>query len=120
MSPRTSWQSVVLPAPEGADTTIRVPRRLISSIDRSFDVLRLLAELLERRLGRDHGLGDLEVVRLGSDGVHLPVHLLDQEVERAADGAALGEEPRDLLQMRAESGQLLADVDPLRPDRHLR
>src|SRR5689334_4927753 len=94
---RTSWQSVVLPAPEGAETTTSVPRRLMSCITPgSFDVLHLLAHLLERGLGRDHGLGDLQVVRLGADGVHLAVDLLDQEIQRAAHRLVTGEEDAEL------------------------
>src|SRR3989442_10375799 len=87
---------------------------------RLFKVLRLFAHFLDDPLGGERRLGKLEVVRLRGDRVDLAVQLLDQEVQRPADGATLVEEQRQLLEMRGEPGQLLAHVGLLRPDRHLR
>ena len=49
----------------------------------SFYVLHLLPQFLDLGLGRHHRLGDGNVLGLGGDGVDLPVHLLDDEVQLA-------------------------------------
>src|SRR6267142_3368642 len=86
---------------------------------RLFKVLRLFAHFFDDPLGGERRLGELEIVRLRGDGVDLAVQLLDQEVERAADGAATVEQQRELLEMRAEPRQLFPDVGLLGPDRDL-
>src|SRR5437867_4630270 len=74
--------SVVLPAPDGADTMNSKPARP-EPVEGLFDILDLLAHLLELRLRRDDELRDPEAVGLGAHRVHLAVHLLQQEVELA-------------------------------------
>src|SRR5882762_2773333 len=76
--------SVVLPVPDGADTMKSSPRLAGETGARLFDILHLLAHLLELRLRVDDQLGHAEAVGLGADRVHLAVHLLQQEIELAA------------------------------------
>src|SRR3954468_8877585 len=85
---------VVLPVREGADTMNSSPR-LAGCAGASwplFDILDLLAHLLELRLRVDDQLGDAQAVGLRSNRVDLAVHLLQQEIELApARFGALGE-----------------------------
>src|SRR5207249_3881702 len=82
-------------------------------------ILHLFAHLLDQALRRERRLADLEVVGLRGDRVDLAVQLLDQEVERPADGPAAAQHLRELLEVRAEPDELLTHVGLLRPDRHL-
>src|SRR5947207_12880814 len=66
--------SVVLPAPEGADTMNSRPRPLLGILD-------LLAHLLELRFGGDDELGNAQAVSFRAHRVDLAVHLLEQEIE---------------------------------------
>ena len=50
--------------------------------------------------------------RLRAERVGLAQQLLDQELEALADLAALVEQARDLVEVRAQARQLLGDVDP--------
>ena len=61
--------------------------------------------------------GHLERGRLRAERVGLAQQLLDQEVEPLADLAALGEQALDLVEVRAQPGQLLGDVDADREGR---
>src|SRR2546429_5015987 len=98
--------SVVLPAPDGAETTNSRPRLTggASPTGRarsaptgrwgasSFDILYLLAHLLELRLRRDNQLGHAQAVGLRAHGVDLAVHFLQQKIELAtARLGAVGE-----------------------------
>src|SRR5262245_4501515 len=84
--------SVVLPAPEGEESTSSSPRRAIAGAPGppargwgvSLNVLHLLAHLVDHRLelqARPRGLG---IGRLGAQRIGLAVELLGQEVEAAA------------------------------------
>src|SRR6266508_1600576 len=102
---RSRWASVVLPAPEGADRMRSSP-----GARSSFDILHLLAQPLDLRLRRHHDRGDLGALRLRADGVHLAVHLLDEEVELAPGRlGALEQRPR-LGEVAPQAGDLLGDV----------
>ena len=61
-----------------------MPRRAISA-SRSFQILHLLAELLDHGLQLQPDVGQLDVVRLGAQRIGLAVELLRQEIELAAD-----------------------------------
>src|SRR5205814_3713736 len=83
--------SVVLPVPEGAETMKSRPRPRAESrgLPRAesrglFNVLHLLAHLLELRLRVDDQFRDAETVGLRADRVHLAVHLLQEEIELPA------------------------------------
>src|SRR6478736_9335712 len=77
----------------------------------SLDVLDLLAQLLDRDLHVDRDRCHLDRGRLGAERVRLAQQLLDQELEALADLATLGEEARDLVEVRAQPRQFLRDVD---------
>src|SRR5215470_12432210 len=98
MTSRASRQSVVLPAPDGADTTNSVPRRPRRAPRRLLKILYLLTDLLEHALRRQRRLAHLEVVGLRSHGIDLAVQLLDQEIQRRADGPAFVQQQRELGQ----------------------
>src|SRR5215471_18160514 len=70
--------TVVLPVPDGAEMTMSRPRAGL------LDILHLLAEPLEFRLGRDDGLRRAQAVDLGSDGVDFAVHFLQQKIQLPA------------------------------------
>src|SRR5689334_416798 len=108
---------VVLPAPEGAETMNRRPRRRPgASVTRaaggsdSLDTLDLLAHLLELRLGGDDQLRDAQAVGLRPHRVDLAVHLLQQEIELAAAGLGAVGEGDPVRDMPAEPGDFLTDV----------
>src|SRR5438105_1357705 len=127
MTRRASRQSVVLPAPEGADTTKSVPRRPRRAPPRLLKILYLLADLLHPALGRTsrdelveraaERLGQQRPRRGGLDRFRvLQAHdagLLEQpgEVRRAVEAELHGERAgaRDVL---ARQGGV--DLDPLR------
>src|SRR3981081_2322910 len=89
--------NVVLPAPEGEDSTSRSPLRAIASLCRPrgcpaiplLQVLDLLAELLDQALELEPDIGQLHVARLGAQRVGLAVELLGEKIELAADRAAV-------------------------------
>ena len=58
-------------------------------------------------------VGDLRVLALGAGGVHLAVHLLDEEVHLAAGGLGRGDQRAELLEVGGEPGHLLGDVGAL-------
>ena len=82
--------SVVLPAPEGEDSTSIRPRRAMRRVMSlaSFDVLHLLAQLVDHGLQLEADRGQRAVVGLGAERVGLAVEFLRQEVEPAADRRA--------------------------------
>src|SRR5439155_9130367 len=75
------------------------------------DVLYLLAQLLDRDLHVDRDRGHLDRGRLGAERVGLAQQLLDDELEALADLAALFQQARDLVEVRAQAGQRFSDVD---------
>src|SRR5437870_1708051 len=83
---------------------------------RLFKILSLLAHLLDDPLGGERGLTELEVVRLRRDRVDLAIQLLDQEVQCPTGRAALVEEHRELLEVRAEPRHFFAHVGLVGPD----
>ena len=84
------------------------------------DVLDLLADLFQLRLDLHDGAGLLKIVALRADGVGLAVHLLQQEVELAADGPAACKQAVELGQMAAQTDGLLIDGDAVGKDGGLR
>src|SRR5580698_5037436 len=93
--------SVVLPAPDGEDSTSISPRRLIS-----LDILRLLAELVDHGLERQPRAGKRDVGGFRAQRVGFAVELLRQEIELAADRVAGREKRARLLHMRAQPVEL--------------
>src|SRR4051794_22894641 len=86
-------ERVVLPAPDGEDSTSISPRRWILS----FDILGLFAELVDNRLKGETGARQCNVGRLGTQGIGLPVELLGQEIQLAPHALALGDQGARVL-----------------------
>src|SRR5207249_10614431 len=84
----------------------------------SFDVLHLLADLLELRLHSDDLLGHHRVADLRPDGVDLAVHLLQQEIQAPPYRLSLSEERPELVQMAVQAGQLLAPIAAIGNEPH--
>jgi len=83
------------------------------------DVGDLLADPLQLGLQLHHLGGDAGVLRLGADGVDLPVDLLDEELQ-AAPGWGVGTDQRtELVEVAGEPRQLLRHVHALGEERHL-
>src|SRR5687767_15954779 len=98
---------VVLPVPDGAETMNSRPRRAAPPL---LDILDLLPHLLEFGLGVDDQLRNAEAVGLRADGVDLPVHLLEQEIELPAAWLWPVGQRRPVREVAAESGDFLRDV----------
>src|SRR5580704_5199421 len=76
----------------------------------SFEVLHLLAELLDRRLQGKADAGQLDIGRFRAQRVGLAVQFLAQEIELPADRLAALEQVADLREMGAQPVELLADI----------
>src|SRR4029450_1659634 len=81
-SRRTRATTVVLPAPEGAETTITTGAR-------SLNVLHLLAEALDLGLEPDQVANRVRGLGLAADRVRLAHQLLREELERLARWGAV-------------------------------
>src|SRR4029077_16720169 len=87
---KSSRDRVVLPAPDGEERTSIKPRRLMSALILwvhcacLFDILGLLAELVDRRLQREAYARQRYVGRLGTERVRLAIEVLGQEIESAS------------------------------------
>src|SRR5450631_1422064 len=125
---RSAFTRLVLPAPEGATTTKRLPRIWTStgdSIVRSngvpaaillerahlFYVLDLLAHLLDEHLQLHRDARHVVRDRLRSEGVRLAIELLAEEVQALAARAALLEDAADFRDVGDQPRELLVDVD---------
>src|SRR5262245_51841384 len=108
--------SVVLPAPDGEDSTNIRPRRSTPSNPwlpaaiASLQILYLFAELLDDVLHLEPGIGELDIVRLGAAGIDLAVEFLGEEIEPPPDRSALAENVARLRDMGCDAVKLLADV----------
>src|SRR6476646_6458810 len=92
---RSASQSVVLPAPEGAERTNWIPVR----VNCLFKVLDLLADFFPFRFAGNDVLGNSGVVRLRAEGVQLPENFLGNKLKRAADRFVLAEVMGELRQV---------------------
>src|SRR5438445_6283333 len=95
---------VVLPAPDGEESTRSRPRRVISMgialSCRSLNVLYPLAQLLDRRLEREPGARQLDIRRFRAQRVGLAMEFLAQEIEAPSDGDALAQQILRRREMR--------------------
>src|SRR5438270_12235419 len=98
---RRASQSVVLPAPDGAETTNRIPVRLNCLLK----VEDLLADFFQLRFAGNHMLGDAGVVRFGAKGIQLTKNFLGNELEGAADRLVLTQVMSELGEVALEPGQ---------------
>src|SRR2546428_11907676 len=77
---------------------------------RSFDVLNLLAHLLDQQLELEARVGEVLRNRLRAERVGLAVELLHQEVQALADHSSRPDHAVHLLEVRSQAVQLLGDV----------
>src|SRR4051812_15941304 len=92
---RRALSSVLFPAPEGAETTNRMPSRrncrgftpamLCPLSAKLLNILNLFADLLHLRFARDHQLRDLHVVRLRPECVEFATDLLAHKLQRPSN-----------------------------------
>src|SRR5215475_11512692 len=75
-----------------------------------FQILHLLAKLLDHRLELKPDVGKRHVVRLGAERIGFAVELLRQEVEPSPDRFAVGDQALGLRDMRGQAIELLANV----------
>src|SRR5690606_6063549 len=85
-------------------------RALPSPAFHLFDVLYLLAHLFQFRLHLHDENRQFRLGGLGSDRVDFPVQFLDQKVQLASDRIGGFQHVGELVQMAADSRQLLVDV----------
>src|SRR5262245_56870546 len=104
----------VLPAPDGAATTNSSPRRPGTAVASSalmsiasFDVLNLLAHLLDRDLHVHRGARGVHVLRLGGERIGFAVQRLHQKIQAASSGLRGVEHARHLIQVCCEPIELL-------------
>src|SRR5206468_530255 len=105
MDATSSLQSEVLPVPEGADTTNKIPCRR-----RLFDILNLLANLLKFGLHGKDLLRDGEIADLRPDGRHLAIDFLQQKIQTSADRLRPPKKIPELSQMAFQAGHFLAHI----------
>src|SRR6478752_8091693 len=98
--------SVVLPAPEGATTTKRLPEFFAL-----LNVLDLFAHLFDEDLQLHRDARDLVRDGFRSQGVRLAVELLAEEVEPLAASTSLVEHTAIFRDVRDEARKLLVHVD---------
>src|SRR5471032_3299507 len=125
---RSALTRLVFPAPDGATTTKRLPRIWTltgDSIVRSngvpvaillerahlFDVLHLLAHLLDEDLQLHRDARHVVRDRLRAERVRLAIELLAEEIEALAAGASLVEDAAEFRDVRHQPRELLVDVD---------
>src|SRR5260370_12046198 len=122
-------ESVVFPAPDGEESTSIRPRRRTSRYPLSlslvtlrptlFDVLDLLAQLLDRDLEIEPDPRQLDIAGFGTEGIGLAIELLAEEVELAADGATGRDQGTAGFHMSAEPIELLAHIGARSHERDL-
>src|SRR6478735_12542574 len=78
---------------------------------RSFDVLDLLADLVDQHLQLDRGARGARIDGLRAEGVGLAVEFLQQEVEPAPDRLFLPEHTTQFGDVTVEAVELLVDVE---------
>src|SRR3982751_1091577 len=104
--------SVVLPPPDGAAITNRLPTGtdVGCPVPPSLKVLHLLAHLLDQHLDLERCLRELRIDRLRAEGVRLAMQLLHEEVEPLPCRAACRKHPSHFADMRCKARDLLRHV----------
>src|ERR1700719_5421335 len=78
---RSASTRVVFPAPDGAESTKRIPLR----VNRLLKVLNLLADFFEFGFTSDDALGDAGIICFCTQRVQFAKNFLGDELERATD-----------------------------------
>ena len=105
-----------------AETMLPKPM-LISFIHASlsvlFNVLDLLPYFFDFRFDIDHNPGERHILRLGANGIGLPVDFLNQEIQLASDRLVAVQHLFELVEMAAQADGLLRHGDLIREQRRL-
>src|SRR5437870_31358 len=114
---RTRSIKVPLPPPDGELTTISIPCGAVMAAVfascvcvSSFNILHLFAKFLNLSLNGQGGIFDGDFGGFRQNRVSLPIEFLEQEIQSLANFALFFKSGAELLEMAAQSNQLLADV----------
>src|SRR5476651_2018407 len=84
---KSLWASVVLPAPDGEDSTNNSPRRATVALAAFlFNVLNLFAHLVDHGFEVQANSGQARIIGLGTQCIGFAVKLLGQKVKLATHG----------------------------------
>src|SRR5690606_16311422 len=103
---RRAEHKVVLPAPDGAERTKRMPVRWKVL----FNVGQLFADSIKIGFGLNHKPGNFRIARFGSGRVPFASHFLGDEFERAPHRFLPFQGFPELDEVTLETGQFLGDV----------
>src|SRR2546430_17736128 len=103
---RSASTSVVFPAPDGAESTKRIPLR----VNRLLKVLNLFADFFQLGFANHDPLGDGGVVRFGAESVQFAKDFLGDELERSADRFVPPKMMRELSEMTFHASQFFGNV----------
>src|ERR1700745_3702335 len=103
---RSVSTSVVFPAPEGAESTKRIPLRL----NRLLKVLDLLADFFQLGFAQDNPLRDGGVVRFCAERVQFAKNFLSDELERSPNWLVSPEMMCELSKVTFDPGQLFGNI----------
>ena len=104
---RKRLDRVDFPAPEGEERIMRRPRLLVMLL---FHVLYLFAHLVDHRFEVQPDPSKCDRLRLGTQGVGLPIEFLHQEIELAPGRAALGDQFARGLDMCVQAIQFFGHI----------
>src|SRR5256885_11892279 len=109
---RSASTSVVFPAPDGAESTKRIPLR----VNRLLKVLDLLADFFQLRFAENDPLRNCGVVRFRAERVQFAKDFLGNEFERASDRFVPAKMMRELREMALCARQLFRDIGAIREE----
>src|SRR5947209_9774754 len=112
---RSASTSVVFPAPDGAESTKRIPLR----VKRLLKVLNLFSDFLELGLAGDNPLRNSCVVRFGAERVQLSENLLGDEFQSSANRFVASQMMGKLGQVALGPGQFFRNIGPVGKKRDL-
>ena len=90
-----------------------------STLPLLFDILDLLPNLLELALNLHGLLRKLCVVHFGTDGINLPMDLLEEKIHLSTDRFFTYKQGSKLGQMTLCPNQLFRDIGPFHPEGNL-
>src|SRR5438105_9703118 len=103
---RSASTSVVFPAPDGAESTKRIPLR----VNRLLKVLNLFADFFQLGFADNDALRNRSIVCLGAESVQFAKNFLGNELEGASDRFVSPKVMRELSEMTFHAGQLFGNV----------
>ena len=95
----------------GQETSVL--RRRVCAPRYSFQILHLLAHLLDQDLQLDRGIGRARVGGFGTERVRFTIEFLHQEIKSATNRFGQAENAPRLANMRGQAIEFLVDIDSL-------